>query len=143
VAVGMGDVEQEVLPIDVKLDLGEHVLTTEDNDTLLYDSVAHPREYEIDPSFVTIGRFQKQPDLFKQFFFKRPVLSTLMATKETKRSKVLSFILDPGSPLSFLSYRSLCELELFNDIAYWNVCFFCSFLTSSLICMKSSVPMPT
>jgi len=119
VPVGLGDVEKTVLPIDVKL-FREHVLTTGGTETLTYGSVAHSQEYEIDPSFVTSGRFQEQPDPYNLMFFQRPVISTLMESYETKQPKVVSFITDPGSPLSFLSERSLVHLELLGESAIWN-----------------------
>jgi len=120
VPVGIGDLENEVLPIDVRLHLGEHVLTTGDSGSLTFASVAHPKEYELDSLFVTCGRFQQQPPLYNQYFFQRPVLSTLMETKESKKPKVISFVVDPGSPLSFLCARSLLELELLSDSNSWH-----------------------
>jgi len=111
--VGAEDVNirAEVLPLDVGLS-HSHMLTTGAGESLSFSSIAHPREFEeVTTSFATIGRFKIQT-LAKYMLprFHRPVLTTAVETNDNGIKKIISFIVDTGSPLTFLTLKSIIQL---------------------------------
>jgi len=112
VLVGSEDINPraEVLPIEPRQDF---TLITGQTSSLTFESIKHPREYEIDPLFKNASRFQDQSAFppYDLYFFKRPVLSTTTEDREGKL-RIVSFLCDTGSPFSFMRSDTLNELEL-------------------------------
>lgn len=69
-------------------------------------SFEHSREYQEDSLFRTECRYQAP---FSDSFFPRPVLSTLVG------GKIVSFLISPCSPFTYLSKNSLQNLGLVNN----------------------------
>jgi len=94
----------EMLPIDI------HMLTTGDSSSLTYESIAHPQEYKkVTENFKPEGRFQSLPN-----WFSRPVCSIPVSSPSPR---IVSFILDTGSPWSFVSSRTIAALGLTDPLA--------------------------
>jgi len=78
-------------------------------DSLSFESIAHAREFEEDPDFRTECRYQTQQPPFDKFFFRRPLVSTLVQAR-CRALKIISFIIATGSPFTYLSKRSIQNL---------------------------------
>jgi len=81
--------------------------------SLTYESISHPREYRVEPGFINEGQFKKSP--YNNYTnCRRPVLSTLVPDQQGQQ-KIISFLVDTGSPWSFLSARTCVNLGLLKD----------------------------
>jgi len=97
----------EVLPID-SLFFSPDMQSS----SLSYASIFHPREFEIDPQFKTEGRFQDGAGTKRHLF--RPIISTLVshASLPSAPQKIISFLVDTGSPFSFICDSAAINLGL-------------------------------
>jgi hypothetical protein len=93
-------------------------------------------EYEILPNFKSELRFQSAKQLpFSDYRnCDRTVLSTLVPLKDSPQAKVVSFLVDTGSPWTFLSAQSLEELGYLPtyEVKHFVVCLL-KFLFSRLL----------